>query len=66
MAHHSSTLTQLITSSVYEKKGHFEPDNDEMHAANAHTLPFAEKVGDGRHKNRPIWQPKIIYPTTLM
>ena len=29
-------------------------------------LPFAEKVGDERPENEPLWQPKIVYPTILM
>ena len=27
-------------------------------------LPFAEKAGNERHENDPLWQPKIVYPTT--
>ena len=30
------------------------------------TLPFAEKAGDERPENDPLWQPKIVYPATLM
>ena len=29
-------------------------------------LAFAEKAGDERPENDPLWQPKIVYPTTLM
>ena len=29
-------------------------------------LPFAEKAGDERPENEPLWQPKIVYPTILM
>ena len=29
-------------------------------------LPFVEKVSNGKCQNRPPWQPKIVYPTTLM
>ena len=73
------TLTQLITSSTYEKKN-LEPENDEKHMANVllhmshmlgmrkytSTLPFAEKVSDKKGQNRPLWQHKIVYSTTLM
>ena len=29
-------------------------------------LPFVEKAGDDRPENEPLWQPKTVYPTTLM
>ena len=66
MAHQNFTLTHLNTSSNYEENGHFEPENDEVHAANARVrmrsmlsimkytsismLPFAEKASVERPK----------------
>ena len=29
-------------------------------------LLFAEKAGDERPENEPLWQPKIVYPPNLM
>ena len=29
-------------------------------------LPFAEKASNERPVNDPLWQPRIVYPTTLM
>ena len=35
-----------------------------MHMLRDAMLPFAEKAGNGRPKNEPLWQPKIVYPIT--
>ena len=66
MAHHSSTLAQLITSSIYEKTailslkmikymvqmwGHLRMRSTLSMVKLTYRLPFATKVGDKRPKN---------------
>ena len=69
MAHHSSTLTHLITSSDYEKKSpkmmkftRQMRKHDEIYINAA----ICGKSQRGETQNEPLWQHKIVYPTTIM
>ena len=37
-----------------------------MHMRKDAMLPFVEKAGNEKTENKPLWQGRIVYPTTLM